>query len=116
MFRSNYRFLAIAVLFSILGRLATISVFRGWWHLGRAVKLSPVETAKAFGAPGLVTKDSNADAQAILKAIGKHEDLYGASSKIRPRRDSDVLEQRSLLAIGDPEHIRRPNDGETFAG
>ncbi|KAL9632908.1 MAG: hypothetical protein Q9204_003612 [Flavoplaca sp. TL-2023a] len=96
-FRSNYRFLAIAVLFSVLGWLATIPVFLGWWHLGRAVSLSPIETAKAFGAPGLGNRDSNADARAILKATGKHEVRYGISSKTRPGGDSDGLKQSSIL-------------------
>ncbi|KAI4244058.1 MAG: hypothetical protein L6R42_010563, partial [Xanthoria sp. 1 TBL-2021] len=69
-YASSYRFLAIAAGVSLLGWFATIPVFSGWWRLGRAVSLSPIETAKAFGAPGLITADSNADAEAILKDIG----------------------------------------------
>lgn len=68
----------------------------------------------AFGAPGLSIRDSNADAKAILETIGRHEVRYGASMQTTPERASDGLKQRPILLMGDPEHVRNPNAGETF--
>ncbi|KAL8665656.1 MAG: hypothetical protein Q9168_007658 [Polycauliona sp. 1 TL-2023] len=98
-YASSYRFLALAALVSLLGWFATIPLFIGWWHLGRDVSLSPIETAKAFGAPGLDTDDSNADANAILKVIGNR----GAR-------------ERKRLVFGEPERVRKPQAGEIFVG
>ncbi|KAL8787562.1 MAG: hypothetical protein Q9213_002124 [Squamulea squamosa] len=105
---SSYRFLALAVLFSLLGWFATIPVFTKWWYLGRTVTLSPVEVAKAFGAPGLHTVDSNADAKRILKEIGDREIRYGVMVT------ADRFNERARLTMGEPERTRMPNAGEKF--
>ena len=89
----------------------TVPIFLEWWHLGRTVSLSPIETAKAFGAPGLSTRDSNAEAKAILKTIRGHEVPYGASMQATPERASDGLKPRPILHMGDAKHARNPNAG-----
>lgn len=43
--------LAVAVVVSVLGPVATLTLFWGWWRLGRSFSLSPLEIANAFGAP-----------------------------------------------------------------
>lgn len=89
-------------------------MFSGWWRLGRAVSLSPIETAKAFGAPGLNTADSNADAQAILKDIGNRGTRYGVMTTAMPERMSGYARERRFLVVGEPERVRSPQVGETF--
>lgn len=115
-YTSSYLFLALAVLFSLLGWIATLPVFLGWWHLGRAVSLSPIETAKAFGAPGLNTKDSNADAKGILKDVGRREVRYGAMRIPISEELGDEAKERMRLVMGEPELVRSPNAEERFVG
>ncbi|KAL8749203.1 MAG: hypothetical protein Q9184_006900 [Pyrenodesmia sp. 2 TL-2023] len=105
-YTSSYRFLALAVLFSLLGWLATLPLFMGWWRLGRGVSLSPIETAKAFGAPGLRTRDSNARVQDILREAGDRGVRYGVTTTTEGTR----------LMMGEPSYVRSPNAGERFGG
>ncbi|KAL8995845.1 MAG: hypothetical protein Q9169_004497 [Polycauliona sp. 2 TL-2023] len=115
-YASSYRFLAIAALVSLLGWFATIPLFLGWWHIGRDVSLSPIETAKAFGAPGLDIDDSNADANAILKEIGNRGARYGVMTTTSPDRMGGYYRERQRLVVGEPERVRSPKAGETYAG
>jgi len=48
---TNQGFFAASITVMILGLLAAISLLWGCWQLDRCVTLSPLETAKAFGAP-----------------------------------------------------------------
>ena len=113
-YEASYRFLALAVLFSLLGWLATIPVFLGWWHLGRKVSMSPIEIAKAFAAPGLKECNSNADAEGMLKEIGKQEVRYGALTTATARDSSDRVNERPRLLIAEPGQVRIPKTGEIF--
>lgn len=115
-YTSSYLFLTLAVLFSLLGWIATLPVFLGWWHLGRAVSLSPIETAKAFGAPGFNTEDSNADAKGILKDVGSREVRYGAMRTTISEELGDEAKERIRLIMGEPQLVRSPNAGERFVG
>jgi hypothetical protein len=54
-FHSNHRCLGIAIGILTLALLALLIPLRGWWQLRRQVGLSPLETAKAFGAPLMTT-------------------------------------------------------------
>jgi hypothetical protein len=51
----------------LLALLAVISLLWGWWELGRSVSLSPLETAKAFGAPMMQHVGRNSTVEEILK-------------------------------------------------
>jgi hypothetical protein len=52
---------------------------RGWWNLGRATTLSPLETAKAFGAPLLAKWNSNDTVENLVHNV-KHQIVkYGAT-------------------------------------
>lgn len=48
-YHTNGSVLAIATLVSLLGVLAVVPLYVGWWELGRTMTLSPVEVARAFG-------------------------------------------------------------------
>ncbi|KAL8965508.1 MAG: hypothetical protein Q9183_003818 [Haloplaca sp. 2 TL-2023] len=76
--------------------------------------MSPVETAKAFGAPVLRTNDSNADARGILKDVGEKEVRYGVVTTSTFEGFGGEVKQRTQLVIGDTERVRKPRSGETF--
>ena len=57
--------------------LGTIALFYGWWELGRAVSLSPIEIAKVFDAPLLNGKGTSAEIGELLNEIGPVRVRYG---------------------------------------
>jgi hypothetical protein len=52
-YRSDRRYLAAALGALMSGLVLVGSLMWGWWHLRYTVSLSPLETARAFGAPVL---------------------------------------------------------------
>lgn len=80
------------------------------------MSMSPIETAKAFGAPDLRSGDSNADAHMILKEIGEREVRYGAvMSEAKGDTGYETPETMRLL-ISEPGLVRSPKPGERFVG
>jgi hypothetical protein len=55
-YRTDWRFVgaaaAVGLLCGVLG--GVLPLFWGWWQLGRAVSLNPLDVARAFGAPLLL--------------------------------------------------------------
>ncbi|KKA24257.1 hypothetical protein T310_1690 [Rasamsonia emersonii CBS 393.64] len=92
---SHYRWLAPAVAVILFGGCCIITLFHGWWYLGRPVSLSPVEVAKAFGAPLLQGGDGNADVSGILRTFGGRPVRYG---EVAVREDQN----RSTMCMADP--------------
>ena len=85
-YKTNYTFTALATLASLLPILVVLLTFRGSQHLGRQVSLSPIETARAFGAPILRNSNSNARARALLTQVGYRPVKYGMISDNAIRR------------------------------
>jgi hypothetical protein len=118
-YRSNYLYLALALLFTLLSALCVAPIFHGWWRLGRKMTLSPIEIAKAFNAPSLANSDSNLAIKALLKEVGSRELIYGAISAVQSTgykgssNETDVAEK---LVIGGPEGFREPREGMVFRG
>lgn len=102
-FNSDYLFLGLALAFPLVAVAAIFVMMLGWWELGRKVSLSPVETAKAFGAPVLADAGSNEDIKTMLKGRGiKYLEVqYGDNG-------------RNQLEIGPRESIVRPRVGHRF--
>ena len=107
--------LALAVVISLLGPVATLILFWGWWGLGRSFSLSPLEIANAFYSGGgaselaattaLVGASSNASAEQVAKHVRKGGDpvvRYGVSKE----------EKRLVVAVGDSEGVKTPRSGE----
>ncbi|OCL08504.1 hypothetical protein AOQ84DRAFT_318320, partial [Glonium stellatum] len=69
-YHSDFGYLAGAVILMLLGLLGVFVLLWGWWELRRPVTLSPLETAKAFGAPILLGAGYTKDAKAIIEEIG----------------------------------------------
>lgn len=66
-YRSEYAWLAGALLATMIPTLAVLGLFWGYWKLGRRVTLSPIETAKALGSPLLVSEDGNSTARELVR-------------------------------------------------
>lgn len=107
-YQSHYLYLGLAVLCTALGWFTTLPIFIGWWHVGRTISMSPIETAKAFNAPMLANGDSNADADALLKEVGERAVRYGAVAATGSQLDR--------LELCEPHFIRKPHPGQTFVG
>ena len=85
-YHTNYLFVTLATIASLVPIIAVLLTFRGSQRLGREVSLSPIEVAKAFGAPVLRGANSNARASALVKQVGHRPIKYGVISDMRIAR------------------------------
>lgn len=106
-YESHYLFLGLATLFTALAWLAKLPIFIGWWSVGRKTSMSPIETAKAFGAPMLEIADPNATADMLLKEVGDRAVRYGSVAVSRSQIDR--------IAMSEPHIVRTPYKGQTFS-
>ena len=106
-YESHYLYLGLAVLVTSLGWLAMLPIFGGWWHVGRTVTMSPVETGKAFRAPMLASSDGNAEIDNLLKEVGTRPIRYGAVA---------TGGEYSRLELHEPRYVQKPWGGQTFGG
>jgi hypothetical protein len=74
-YSANYQFLAAALVTMLTGLVAVLSLFWGWWELDRAVTMSPLETARAFGAP-LLQEGQAKGVHQMLDEVGKKRVRY----------------------------------------
>ena len=97
-------FLAAALVEGICIALI-LPTYWGWWLLGRPVSFSPLEVAKAFGAPMLSNCNSNASGRDIAKAdVGATRVQYGASQ----------ANGRMRLGFANPARVERPRESVDF--
>lgn len=113
-FESQYLYLGLATLFTALAWLATFPLFVGWWHVGRTVSMSPIETAKAFRAPILQDVDSNAKAESLVKEVGNRPVRYGSITCYGSVTSQGDTQQ--VLGMNHPQLTDVPRRGQTFAG
>ena len=106
-YETQYFYLLPAVLFTTLAWLAVAPLLLKCGHVGRNVSMSPVETAKAFGASQLRNSDSNADVDKLVLEVGDRPVQYGATT---------VSGVEYRLELNEPKYMRVPRAGERFAG
>lgn len=105
---TDYRYLMLGAVVSLLGIIAVVPTFWGWWENGREVSMSPLEVAKAFDAPLLASADCNATSEELLDQIGSRCVRYGevrlnaddsesAESGAEDRRRKLVICEASLV-------------------
>ena len=104
---TQYLYLLPAVLFTTLAWLAVTPMLFDCGYVGRRVSMSPVETAKAFGAAQLRNSDSNADVDKLIQEVGDRPVQYGATT---------VSGVEYRLELNEPKYMRVPRAGERFAG
>jgi hypothetical protein len=113
---TNYSYLFIAVAISLLGVLAVISTFWGWWEDGREISVSPLEIAKAFDAPLLVSADGNATAKELIVQIGGHEVKYGeVIQSVGFQRVDGMAKEKAKFTFGRGTSTNRPRRGTTYS-
>jgi hypothetical protein len=109
-FHSDERYLASALIAILLALLALVNLLWGWWQLEQSVTLSPIETARAFGAPALQTSKANATINDILREIG--ENIFTANEGRATGQTEDFGQE---LPLGTPGN-KKNTDGEGEIG
>lgn len=118
-YESHYEYLAVGTVI-LLGAVGVIfMLYYGWWELGRAVSMSPIETAKAFGAPILDGVAGNAEANGLIKHAGDIEVKYGEvqflnSTPLPADLDSQHSEVERRLLMSKPDLVLPPHPGMTY--
>lgn len=107
-YRSDYMFLGLALMMIGLSALTVLPLLRSWWRLGRQVSLSPIEVARAFGAPELlVGSASNSDAGELIGDVGVRGVRYG-----------EVVygggQAAPVLAFANPAAVQPPQTGVLY--
>lgn len=74
---SIFRYVAAATLILAVAWLAVASTLWGWWELGRPVSLSPLETAKAFGAHLFQAENNDTGPKVLAENTGERRFKYG---------------------------------------
>lgn len=77
-FHSDLKWFGAAALIEFLAILAVVPIFYGYWTLGIKISLSPLETAKAFGAPLMGNVNSATGCHGIVKRMGGVRVRFGA--------------------------------------
>ncbi|KAL3418871.1 hypothetical protein PVAG01_09092 [Phlyctema vagabunda] len=105
---SRYDFLGGAVAVVLLAFLSVGFIFHGWWHIGRPTTLSPLETAKAFGAPLLAECNSNATIKEIVRCVNDKHVRYGVGKM------DDLRDDVSMLQLAEGDEVYTPRSGMAF--
>ncbi|MCJ1434999.1 hypothetical protein MMC27_004369 [Xylographa pallens] len=125
-YSSHFAFLGGALTVMALGIASVLPTFNGWWHLGRQMTLSPIETAKAFNAPILTTEHphSNVEVNQLVREVGSRQVRYGevttvtSISSINTRLDERLTPQKGVgvrrLEMGPPADVMMPRKGTIF--
>ena len=117
-YHSHYGFLAGGISVIFLAAFAIIPIFLGWWHLGRPVSMSPLEIARAFEAPLLVSgsstgTDRTSDSIAHIHNPSLHA-LSPAGTSIMTA-DPNSTAKEIVSAIGSKRVIYRVTDEQGVA-
>lgn len=106
---SLYKYLAAGSALLLLSIIAICSTLYGWWQLGREVSLSPLETAKAFGAN--VFQDANElRPKALAESMENERFKYGYGKA--NGREREVLQIHNVGNGRDVVHPRAHQQGQ----
>jgi hypothetical protein len=113
-YRTHRGFLAAGAAASLVGVLAVLPLYYGWWRLGRAVSLNPLETAKAFGAPLLAHVNSNAGDAQLAREAGAARVRYGVVEERTPDGESVRLRLQLEATDAGSRRVLTPKRGMVF--
>ncbi|MCJ1390175.1 hypothetical protein MMC18_003033 [Xylographa bjoerkii] len=125
-YSSHFEFLWGALAVMALSIASVLPTFTGWWHLGRPMTLSPIETAKAFNAPILTTErpHSNVEVSQLIRELGTRQVKYGeataatSTSSMDRSLDGGLTPRRGVsvrrLEMGSPDEVTMPKKGAIF--
>lgn len=106
-YRVNPAYMAAGLVSSFTGAVAILSLYYGYWELGRTFSLHPLEVARAFGAPLFDGLDGNVRPQDIDFERGEVVVRYGALERNGWEKVLRVEETKT-------QAIRPPWQGEVF--
>ncbi|KAK7185151.1 hypothetical protein DPSP01_000732 [Paraphaeosphaeria sporulosa] len=98
---------ALGVVFSLIGVVAVVPLYYGFWEMGRKVSLNPLEIARAFGAPFMEGLDGNTTPDMISVERGGMGVKYGALDRYGEQKKLRVEESGKVT-------VRMPWQGEIF--
>jgi hypothetical protein len=111
-YKSVYPYLAIASVILVISILAISTTLYGWWDLGRDVSLSPLETAKAFGAPIFQHWNLHMDSKHLARSMGQRKFMYSEKDVTEDDGIARPMLQIAELNIGsqlrEPQTTRLP--------
>jgi hypothetical protein len=111
-YKSVYPYLAIASGILVIAILAISTTLYGWWDLGRDVSLSPLETAKAFGAPIFQHWNLHMDSKHLARDMGQRKFMYSEKDVTEDDGIARPMLQIAELNIGnqlrEPQTTRLP--------
>lgn len=110
-YSSDFGCLAGAIILMLLSLLGVFVLLWGWWELGRPVTLSPLETAKAFGAPMLLGAGYTRDVKTIIEEIGDEKVAHDGDEMIW----NGVMSASARWEMGQVPRVRSRN-GSTGSG
>ena len=119
-FHSDLSWFAGAAVIELLAIIAVIPIFYGYWRLGIKVTLSPLEIAKAFGAPLLNPVNSATGSHGIVTRMGSTKVRYGAVADRNlelaemDRSPSLCAPVSSRLAIAEWQRVLPPQEEMRF--
>jgi hypothetical protein len=103
-YQTNYKYLAGALVATMVTVVAVLPVYWGFWQLGRKVSLAPFDIANAFNAPifdGAAKK--NADVDTLLAEVGQRRVQYGQMLR------GNAAGQ---LGMAEPHHVQSPRNSK----
>jgi hypothetical protein len=106
-YQVNFAYIVAGIAPSVTGAMAALSLYYGYWELGRTFSLHPLEVARAFGAPLFDGLDGNVIPQDIDFERGDMAVRYGALERNGWEKLLRVEEMKTLA-------IRPPWRGEIF--
>lgn len=132
-YQSNYDWMFGALAVILVAFCSILPTYGSWWHLGRIVSMSPIETAKAFDAPLLRQADPNGTGHDIAVQYRSTYVQYGAPllhggdcrdpvERAKASSTVEVLENgrnvfpRNHLHFGREGTVAQPLEGQTFGG
>ena len=98
----------------MIGILAVLPLYYGFWRLGRKVSLSPIEILTAFDAPLTREADGNADVRTLLRQIGNQPVAYGEAVSTNEKTGVENLTGRRRLVAMNAASVIQPRQGSLY--
>jgi hypothetical protein len=100
-YSTDFRYVAGALVATLITILLVLPVYWGFWKLGRKVTLGPLEIANAFNAPIIRPENvrgHHADFEEVLQEVGNRRVRYGQLKDAPP----------GSMGIAEPESVEKP--------
>ncbi|KAK5700209.1 hypothetical protein LTR17_023118 [Elasticomyces elasticus] len=108
-YRSDLRWFAGAAVLEVMAVMFVLPPFFGWWTLGNAPLLSPMELGLAFDAPCLKEVNSATGSSGVVQKVGDVHLKYGAIYTMNgPSIEDGKDSERMVCRLGIAQQPERP--------